>query len=378
MSQNAAFSQPPSTLSELITAADFNLRWFDIGRRVQPLSEKVADAFEAGTAPWPFPYLRQAWCGLLLWPANQGEENAAPVVWFLRLPLDEQGKLLLPIRDRFLKQLQESLYPAAAESSTTENPGIKSPANGKSIGKNGDAGKHLQQALDDSGLMFTPPTERRAVFHAKSARLLKRPASDHFPSAQAYAKDPASFPWEQLAIQGIADLAVRWEESQPLLARNLPRFASPALISLCQCLESEAIDHQVAEPLIQRAEQSLAGTNPDFNLITAAIRGVSHSVAKGMRQQFLLRLLEGTAGEHGEILAAIGSRCSADLQVPEIAQLWLEKLSANQPQETFNLLLTDLLFLPSLRQTLLGVLRNPERKDSVALAFGNFLHPGGN
>ncbi|WP_226702345.1 DUF3549 family protein [Microbulbifer elongatus] len=344
------------TLTDLITTARFNVRWFDLGRRVQPISKKTAEAFEEGAAPWPSPYLRQAWCGLLLWPADDSTEGA-PVVWFLQLPLDEQGKLLLPIRDRFLKQLHQALYP--------QGNGSKDP------------GKYLQQALEDSGLVFTPAAEKRAVFHAKAARVLKQPASDHYPAAKAYAKDPASFPWDQLALQGMADLAVRWEEERDALAASLPRFAAPALIPLCQCLESEAIDHYLAEPLIRRAEKTLAEDEPDLNLVTAIIRGVSHSIATGMRQQFLLDVLQGVAGTHGEVLAAIGSRCHADLEVPEIAQLWLENLSASQPQQTFNLLLTDLLFLPQQRNVLLGVLRNPQRKESVARAFGEFLSPNG-
>ena len=357
---NSSSNPLPTSLSELIAAADFNLRWFDMGRRVRLIGKKTAEDFEAGIAPWPYPYLRQAWCGLLLWPkgnnAESGQEDAgAPVVWFLRLPLDEQGKLLLPVRDRFLKQLQQALYSNQA----------------------GDLHKNLQRSLDDSGLMFAPPAEKRAVFHAKSARLLGREASDHFPAARAYAKDPASFPWEQLALQGLADLAVRWEEEKAQLVKTLPRFATPALISLCQCLESEAIDHQIAEPLIQRAEQSLASNTPDFTLVTAVVRGLSHSVASGMRQQFLLRLLLGDAGAHGDVLAAVGSRCIDDLQQPELASAWLERLSSSQPQQTFNLLLTDLLFLPPVRNVLLGILRNPERPESVARAFGAFLQPSG-
>lgn len=359
---------PPATLSQLIGDAHYHLRWFDLGRRVQSVGRKAAEDFETGAAPWPHPYLRQAWCGLLLWPQGENsddgaEESGEPAVWFLRLPLDEQGKLLLPIRDRFLKQLQQALYGAPQDASRAD--------------ANRNPARLLQQALDNSGLIFAPPADKRAVFHAKSARLLNREASEHYPAARAYAKDPASFPWEQLALQGLADLAVRWKEEKAQLVKTLPRFAAPALITLCQCLESEAIDHQIAEPLIQRAEQSLASETPEVSLITAVVRGLSHSVASGMRQQFLARVLQSDAGANGELLAAIGSRCCEDLQQPEIATAWLEKLSVSQPQQTFNLLLTDLLFLPPLRNVLLGVLRNPERPDSVARAFGAFLQPSG-
>ena len=351
------------SLTELITSADFDLRWFDLGRRVRPVTQKAAQDFEDGATPWPHPYLRHAWCGLLLTPANVDKENAGePAVWFLRLPLDEQGKLLLPIRDRFLRELQQALNPANPQ----ENNGA-------------DPAKALQQALENSGMMFSPAADKRAVFHAKAAKLLRRPASDHYPAAKAYAKDPAAFPWEQLALQGLADLAVRWDKEQANLVANLPRFAAPALISLCQCLESEAVDHQLVEPLIARATQTLESNTPDFNLVIAVIRGISHSPAKGMRQQFLSWILaEDPAGAatQPEVLAAIGSRCSEDLAQPQLAKHWLERLSASQPQETFNLLLTDLLFLPQLRNVLLGVLRDPERQESVAVSFGRFLQSG--
>ncbi|MCA0901850.1 DUF3549 family protein [Microbulbifer agarilyticus] len=353
-----------NTLSDLIASADFDLRWFDLGRRVRPISAKAARAFEDGAAPWPYPYLRQAWCGLLLSPPKAAEENGAaePAVWFLRLPLDEQGKLILPIRDRFLGGVQKALDPAHHK-----------PGNGH------DPAKALQQALEDSGLMFTPAADKRAVFHAKAAKVLRWATSDHFPAAKAYAKDPAAFPWEQLALQGLADLAVDWEKERDNLIANLSRFATPALISLCQCLESEAIDHQLAEPLIARATQNLTSDAVDFNLVTAVIRGISLSPATGMRQQFLNWLLtENPAGaaNQSEVLAAIGSRCNEDLVDSEIAKAWLERLSDSQSQDTFNLLLTDLLFLPELRNVLLGVLRDPQRQESVAVAFGRFLQSG--
>ncbi|MCQ3827932.1 DUF3549 family protein [Microbulbifer elongatus] len=353
-----------NTLTELITDADFDLRWFDLGRRVRPVSRKAAQAFEDGASPWPHPYLRQAWCGLLLTPRRTEIENGPtePAVWFLRLPLDEQGKLLLPIRDRFLRALHQALHPANEAASNGQAPA-----------------KALQQALENSGLMFTPATDKRAVFHAQAAKLLGHPPSNHYPAAKAYAKDPAAFPWEQLALQGLADLAVRWDKEQENLAANLTRFAAPALISLSQGFESEAIEHQLVEPLIARARQSLESDTPDFALVIAVIRGISHSPATRMRQQFLSWILQQNpagAATQPEVLAAIGSRCNEDLSQAVLAKSWLERLSASQPQETFNLLLSDLLFLPQLRNVLLGVLRDPQRQESVALSFGRFLQSG--
>lgn len=356
MTTSDSIPTPPETISELIHSADFNLRWFDLGRRVRLLPGSTAESFEAGITPWPYPYLRQAWCGLLLWP--QAEENAEPVVWFLRLPLDEQGKLLLPIRDRFLRDLTKALAPD------------NKPHNGH------DPAKRLQQALEGSELIYTPPADRRAVFHAKAAKVLQRAPSGHATAAIAYAKEPGSTPWENLALQGIADLAVRWEDQQQSLEGQMANYAEPVFNTLCQCLESETIDHRLTQAIIDRASTQITAEKPDLALLTAAIRGISNASATGMRQDFLLQLLESAVGTNGEILAAIGSRCCNDLKEAEIAHLWLANLSASQPQETFNILLTDLLFLPEVRNILLDLLRNPERPEAVAQAFGNFLHPG--
>jgi len=356
-SQSTAATGTPTTISQLIASADFHQRWFDLGRRVRPLPASAIDKFEAGTAPWPYPYLRQAWCGLLMWPSDKSQGE--PAVWFLRLPLDEQGKLLLPIRDRFLHQVTAALTPQQAGTTNGHDPA-----------------KQLQQALEGSELTYTPPPERRAVFHAKAAKILQRPASEHLAAARAYAADPASRPWEQLAMQGIADLCVRWQEVQPALERHMPVYAAPVFNTLCQCLESETIDHRLTQAICARAQQQLHGQEPDLAQLTAAVRGISYSQATGMRRDFLLQLLESDTGSSGEILAAIASRCCDDLQDVELADLWLKNLAGSQPQETFNLLLTDLLFLPEIRSILLDLLRNPERPDSVARAFGSFLNPG--
>ncbi|MFD1218394.1 DUF3549 family protein [Microbulbifer celer] len=360
----------PTTLSGLIAAANFRLRWFDLGRRVREIHTETAEQFEAGETPWPHPYLRHAWCGLLLWP--KADTDGAPVAWFLRLPLDEQGKLLLPVRDRFLRQLDDALKPIA----------------GATDQQNSDPAARLQRALDDSGLTYTPPDERRAVFHAKAAQRLKHPPSSHWPAAQKFAEQPDHTAWQHLALQGIADLAVRWQEVKPTLVKHTGEYPAPFLISLCQCLEGEPVDGTLTRALIRRADTVLTNIDAapgdreslapaDLALLTAIVRGISHSTEAHLRQDFLLKLLESPAAANGEVLAAIGSRCCDDLLIPELAELWLQNLSESQPQQTFNLLLTDLLFLPQLRNVLLETLRNPERSEAIARAFGEFLQPSG-
>ncbi|WP_250459858.1 DUF3549 family protein [Microbulbifer litoralis] len=341
-----------ATLGGLITEAQFKLRWFDLGRRLQPVSRAAAEAFEAGRAAWPYPYLQSAWAGLLLWP----EEGGEPVVWFLRLPLDEQGRLQLPARDGLLRLLSQKLERAEPSESAAQ----------------------LHAALEQSGLQFSPAPERQACFHARAALQLKRPASAHLDAALAYFHDPQQHRWDQLGLQGIADLAARWESQKNLLSKGIVQVAPPVFIGLCQCLENEAIDHHLAEKVIHRARATLGGETVDCAIVAAAVRGVSHSPAAGLRRDFLLELLNNVeARSNTEVIAAIGSRCPQDLEHGEIAAPWLAALAEHQGQETFNLLLGDLMYLPPVRTALLAALRDPTRPEALARAFGNFLHGPG-
>ncbi|WP_237054888.1 DUF3549 family protein [Microbulbifer sediminum] len=341
-------SNVPGTLSDLITQARFKLRWFDLGRRVRSVPGNAAEAFEAGDAPWPHPYLREAWAGLLLWP----EEGGEPAVWFLRLPLDEQGKLQLAARDNFLALLNRKL----------------------TGGEDRDAGEQLGNVLAESGLVYSPPPERQATFHARAARLLQRPASAHYQSALSYLRAPDSRAWNHLGLQGIADVSARWEEHGQLLGEAMARVAAPVFVSLCQCLESEAIDHRLAAAIARRADAELQRQQPEAAILAAAVRGLSFSRARGLRHEFLERLLRSDKARAGETLAAVGSRCPHDLEDPGLAALWVTALADSQKQETFNLLLADLMFLPATRAALLEALRSPDRSESLARAFGAFLH----
>ncbi|MFA0810727.1 DUF3549 family protein [Microbulbifer epialgicus] len=337
------------TLSTLIEEANFKLRWFDLGRRLQSVPKSTAEAFEAGQKPWPHPYLRQAWTGLLLQPAEGGE----PAVWFLRFPLDEQGKLQLQARDGLLRALAQELQQGPATESALQ----------------------LDHLLQQSGLIYTPSTERQAAFHAHTGLLLKRPASTHYEAVLNYFRAPQESRWDNLALQGIADLTARWESEKALLLRQIAQVAAPVFINLCQCLENEPTNHQLVEAITARAGTTLAGDSPDYGVIAATIRGISYSPAKGLRQAFLQQLLLSPAtAQSTELLTAIGSRCALDLEDRKLAKLWLNALARTRNQDTFNLLLSDLMFIPQIRASLLEALRDPQREEVLARAFGTFLH----
>ncbi|MEC8428841.1 MAG: DUF3549 family protein, partial [Pseudomonadota bacterium] len=91
-----------STIGQLLDAMNVELQVFDLGRQVQAISRTTFQQFETQDIAYPSPHMGHAWLGIVFWVPEAPEQ---PVLWFVKLPLDEQGKLAQAERDRFLQQL---------------------------------------------------------------------------------------------------------------------------------------------------------------------------------------------------------------------------------------------------------------------------------
>jgi len=354
-------NQPISSLNQFLRQSGVEVRYYDLGRRICKIDNADFAAFEAGQLAYPTPYLQQAWLGLVFWSPDQEQ---ATTVWFLRFPLDEQGKLQLPERDRFLQMLLTA------------------------VGANLEAaraGENLQAVLEGNPFVFTPAPERQAAFHARIKIILRQPPSQFYQPVQNYlsagvVNSLSREQWQGLGLQGIADVAVRWQKKEiytPLL-KALPLLPAPVFTSLCECLENEAVDAKVASALVQRLQPLIAdhGNGIDEEtgkMAAAAVRGLSNSIATGMRRQLLLRLMDAELAQVPEVMVAIATRCGDDLLEPSLTLPFLELL-AKFPQQTFNRVMADLLFQSHLRPVLLAALRNPDRSEPLSRAIGALLN----
>ena len=253
-------------------------RYFDLGRRIQPLSQKEFEQADLLASPYPHPYLRHAWLGVVFWSEDKID---SPMVWSLKLPLDEQGYLVPGDRDRFLQQLLLTL--------------------GSNI-QAAQAGKELNAVLDNNPYAFTLPEDRQAAFHAKISAALKRPASRFHQATVNYLENPSPDGWQNLGIQGLADVTARWQDHRPLLLKALPVLPAPAFVGVAQLLEHEAIDAKLTETLINRLHKELEQEVANDSLVAAAIRGMSHSQAQGLRVQALIKAMAMMAGAHVEVV----------------------------------------------------------------------------
>jgi len=341
-----------TSLLSFFQQSDIRCRIFDMGRRVVALSKQQFDDFEQGRCPYPYPLQQQAWLGLLCWP---GDDTARHFIWFLRLPLDENGHVAYAARDDLLSRLAQM-----AEA-----------------GLSGDDRPEVQKPLEDNPYGFKPTEDRMAVFHAKALASLSLPPSKFYAHARDYFTGQAGFDqWAFVGLQGIADLAARLgeDDNTRAVAEAIPQLPPPPFEALAKCLENEAIPTRISEALAAHISEALVAEPPDAALIALGLRALSSAPAQGLRRELIKQVLASRIASDINILVSISGRSWEDLKDPELCQLYLEALAANpEGQEVFNKVVADLFFIPGLREPIMASLRSPGRSDTLATAIGQFF-----
>ena len=335
------------TLSDLFNQVDGHYRIFDVGCRLKKLSTTEFSAFENSQKPYPMPWLRHAWVGILLW--HNDRQAAAPTIWFLKFPLDEQGFLIQAARDEFLNQLLETIGTNMLDQQESAAIGDK---------------------LQHSNLAFTPDQERMAAFNACARRVLKQPASAYYSAVRDYilAAKPSD-EWQQLGVQGFADLVQRLEDDDSLVkavSMAVATLPNPVLVNLAIQCENVILPYQLSQALLQRGQQT-----EDAGERIACLRGVSQGPNSKERQAWLLQLLSGSEATDVELLAVVVSKCQADLPEDGVLSAFLEACALDQG--VFNALVGELMYQQDLRRAILNLLRSPQRSDRLAQAFGELL-----
>ncbi len=334
------------TISDFLQQTGNHFRIFDLGRRIVEVPVKDFIAFEKLEQPWLTPLQGSAWLGITFClEAGQGnDEEQEQAIWFLRLPLDEEAKLMQEARDGFLHRLLEL-------ADAKLNPDLPEPPN----------------IMEDNPLVFRPREDRMAVFNACAAITLGLPASKFYEHAREYMQGEMGFDqWNFVGLQGLADFALRLDEldNAAVLGEAIAELPEEVLIPLCHALESVSLPGKVLQALQARLQE-----NPSLALQTAICRGVSFT-DNAQRRQILLQLLEGESGNELELLAAIAARAWDSLMDEQVCLLFLERLAEQQHgQDAFNGMLADLMFIPGLREPLFASLRNLRRSEKLTEAL---------
>lgn len=333
------------------------MAFYDMGRRVVEIPLETLRRFERAEEAYPQPFLRSAWLGVLFhYPDKNNNDNGDSStqqghhIWFIKFPLDEQGLLLQAARDDFLHRMLESMAEASSN----------------------DQG---QPSSDDNPHGFTPREDKMAVFHARVARLLGEPPSQFYTHARDYFSGKAGFDqWNFVGLQGIADVASRLDEDNntTILAKAISQLPTIPFAALCSCLENMEIDEILTAPIAERINTAL--DEADASVVAAGIRGLSSSTDSKAVISVLQATLARPVGQNVEVLAAIAGRCWHALQDDALRLAFLEALAANEAgQQAFDSILTDLLFMPELRQPLKADFGHPQRSKTLVHAIESFL-----
>ena len=330
------------TLYEFLERTGADVRVYDIGRRIAVLERDQFLAFENLAAPYPLPMQRKAWFALVQLPDARNDD---PIIWFLRLDLDEQGLLVLAERDYLLNRLLES-----AQARTQ--------------------GADPQAFLQDNPYAFKPREDRMALFHALLSADLGLPPSRFYQHALDYFHGtPGWDQWSFVGYQGIADVACRHDDEP--LSSAVPHLPKEPLVALCHCLESRIPSETLKAALIQRLQRSLDHRPPDVALLAALVRALSSG---GASDDAVVRsiqtMLDHPVSSHIELLAAISGRAWEVLDEPSLLDRYLLRLAQNDHgQAAFEHCISDLLSLPTIADKAREAVRAPTQVAQVRDAF---------
>jgi hypothetical protein len=366
--------QMPSTLTELIqffihggetqSSIDNNEDIFyiyEMGRGIKQINRQTFADFEDTSIAWPYPFLKSAWFALLF--ANpENPDNFH--VWFLKFPLDEQGKLIQAARDDYLKQFYERIIEK----------------------------QHINAAQEaESPYGFKPSEEKMANINAIVKHQTNKLPSAYYQDVLHYIYQENKSEktdlkqwdnWQTLGYQGLADLSsyMHNEYNQKIieqqLAQSIEYLPIAMLKALSSCLEHHQLSKQLVDVIVLRATK-----HNQLDNMVACLRSISASDNQAVNT-LLKHALNSDYKANIELLAVACGRCWNNLKEPWLMQLFLEALAivktANKSSnEAFNIMVSDLLFIPGMRTTVLEQFRNPQRSDELTMSIGNFYSETG-
>ncbi|ART79636.1 DUF3549 family protein [Oceanisphaera avium] len=337
-----------NTLSEFLTQAGTEFRLYDLGRRLQPLASADFLAIEAHQRPYPWPLQRHAWLAVCYWQSHTVNQ---PYIWFLKLPLDERGLLNNGAIKYFLASLVEQLGQELSAPLTQEQ----------------------QQKLAQTPFTFAPSQEKLAAFHARLGLTLKTPPSPYYQGALNYLVNPSQQDWQQLGLQGLAEVAARLHQ-EPALSQQLvaqwPHLAAAVQTALCQQCEHQPLPRAVEELFMNEISHQLERQEIDDERLSLLLRACAANPTSPQRQQKIATLLKVAPSQ--ALILCLVARLWQDLTDEMLLLSYLNQL-AQHHGDIFNSVFNELVTTPALRPLILSNLHHPQLSVAAQRALGQLF-----
>ena len=339
-----------NTLTDFLEQSQCQYRIYDLGRKVTKIGHSEFKKITHCEQPYPYPIQQHAFIAVTFWQIKKQPQDH--FIWFLKMPLDEQGLMKITAQTSFIKMV----IAAMGNDLTT------------------DISKEQQDNLASNPFIFKPNTEKLAIFNAKLNAAFIRPPSIFYPEAHAYFSGQREWAdWQTIGLQGIADLCTRLDHdnNQTHLLTALPLLPQQPLQSLAVCLEHQTeIGSELASAIAKQATIELQADRQDNAILL--LRALASAPSIGITKTVLMQQFNSPLIYNEYWYVSIAGRLWTLLEDETLLNRFLESL-ANHQLPLFPQLFSDLVAIPLLRDKLLKQLRLTARSPALSEAIGRLF-----
>lgn len=321
-----------TTISEFLLEAGTEYRIVDMGRAFQLLDNQDFLNIETAANPAPFPRQQMMWLGILFWNKSLSSQH---YIWFIKLPLDEQGKVVTAQRDQFLNIVVEAL--------------------GTELLKDDS-----EKSLPDNPFLFTPNQAQLADFNSFAKQLLGLAPGQFYMGAKNYIARPDLHDWQSIAVQGLSDVVfnLNLDHNAKHIEQNFANYDQVVQHSLLASMENTALP----EALNQFLFQQLIAARPEEKIFNHLLRALTHFDGLAELRANLTTLLSQALSTPDTLIVIAGRHW----RLLQDYQFLTEFMQEAARLDLLPALYSDLVQIPGLRDIMLQRLRDPERSEALA------------
>lgn len=331
--------QTISSISEFLLEAHTEYRIFDMGRTIHTIDPQAFLEIENGVKAVPYPRQQMCWFGILFW--NKASSNQQ-YIWFLKLPLDENGCVVSAHRDQFLHIIVDAL--------------------GKEF-----IAEHKDAKLPDNPYQFMPVQQQMADFNAMAKHELGLVPSTDAESAKQYLLSPSNHDWQTLTVQGLADCATSCLDVMlgNAIVQHFDDYPLSVIKSLCATFENKTLPDTLRVNLTAKYMQEEALSEKGLYLL----RAISRNNQDPQLKHRLYQILQDESVPKDLLITLAGRYWSWCTD----SKYLLALMEACARENCFHALYPDLVQIPSIRSDVLAVLRSPVRSPALSQAIGELF-----
>ena len=356
-----------STLSEFLLQAQTQHMVFDLGRGIRKIDNQTFFEWENQQASCKFPRLDHAWFCIVFWNQKLSNER---YIWFVKLPLDENGLIISASLHQFLDIIAQAL------------------------GKRLEHTQNEQAQLPENPFIFVPSQQQLANCNAHIRKALGISTQNNT-NFSTYIQTPTLLAneseWANYTVQDIADFVIHecqtsddklstlstQSSQQVMLAKNINAYAQAVQNCLFASLESIELEKTLVEALIVYHQSS-----SEANLAALCLRAMSNK-PQDLCLDYLSTLIKCEERDMAEkqlptldleTCVVIAGRFWFLLNKPGLLAHFMHQVVLLDPSfDLFKGLYTDLVKVPDTRATMLKFIRDPNRSCEVAAAIGSLF-----